>query len=89
MDFGVMYGAYRPAEADTNYWRIANFLFPFYAMVPTGVLGLEVRVRAWIPMDDGHTLAMTIGLGQAPPSRTAGSASRPYWTRAWATRKRR
>src|SRR5216683_1263551 len=27
MDFGVMYGAYRPAEADTNYWRIANFLF--------------------------------------------------------------
>jgi len=52
MDFGVMYGAYRPAEADTNYWRIANFLFPFYAMVPTGVLGLEIRVRAWVPMDE-------------------------------------
>jgi phthalate 4,5-dioxygenase len=71
-DFGVMYGAGRPAESDSTYWRIANFLFPFYAMVPTGVLGLEVRVRAWIPMDDGHTLAMTIGLGQAPQSRTAG-----------------
>jgi phthalate 4,5-dioxygenase oxygenase subunit len=71
-DFGVMYGARRPAEADSTYWRIANFLFPFYAMVPTGVLGLEVRVRAWVPMDDGHTLAMTIGLGQPPPSRTAG-----------------
>ena len=60
MDFGVMYGAYRPAEADTNYWRIANFLFPFYAMVPTGVLGLEIRVRAWVPMDDEHTLAITV-----------------------------
>ena len=71
-DFGVMYGAGRPAEADSTYWRVANFLFPFYAMVPTGVLGLEVRVRAWVPMDDGHTLAMTIGLGQAPPPRTAG-----------------
>jgi phenylpropionate dioxygenase-like ring-hydroxylating dioxygenase large terminal subunit len=60
-DSGVMYGACRPAEADTSYWRIANFLFPFWAMVPTGVLGLEVRARAWIPMDDEHTLALTIG----------------------------
>ena len=71
-EFGVMYGAARPAEDDSEYWRIANFLFPFYAMVPTGVLGLEVRVRAWVPMDDGHTLAMTIGLGQPSPPRTAG-----------------
>ncbi len=71
-DFGVMYGAGRPAEADSTYWRIANFLFPFWAMVPTGVLGLEVRVRGWIPMDDGHTLAITIGLGQPPQPRTAG-----------------
>ena len=83
-DFGVMYGAGRPAESDSTYWRIANFLFPFYAMVPTGVLGLEVRVRAWIPMDDGHTLAMTIGLGQAPPSRTAGRQTvGPPETTSW------
>ena len=71
-DFGVMYGAYRPAEADTNYWRIANFLFPFYAMIPTGVLGLEVRVRAWVPMDDAHTLAFLITHGAPPPPRNAG-----------------
>jgi len=71
-DSGVMYGAYRPAEADTNYWRIANFLFPFYAMIPTGVLGLEVRVRAWVPMDDAHTLAFLITHGAPPPPRNAG-----------------
>jgi phthalate 4,5-dioxygenase len=71
VDFGVMYGAYRPAEADTEYWRIANFLFPFYAMVPTGVLGLEVRVRAWVPIDDEHTLAISIA--RSPQgTRTAG-----------------
>jgi hypothetical protein len=70
--FGVMYGAYRPADADTTYWRIANFLFPFYAMVPTGVLGLEVRVRAWVPMDDEHTLAFLITHKGAPPARQAG-----------------
>jgi phthalate 4,5-dioxygenase len=71
MDFGVMYGAYRPAEADSEYWRIANFLFPFYAMVPTGVLGLEVRVRAWVPMDDEHTLAISIARS-AQGVRSAG-----------------
>jgi phenylpropionate dioxygenase-like ring-hydroxylating dioxygenase large terminal subunit len=71
-DFGVMYGARRPAEADTDYWRIANFLFPFYAMVPTGVLGLEIRVRAWVPMDDDHTLAVLVTHGAPPSARTAG-----------------
>jgi LigXa C-terminal domain like len=55
-DFGTMYGAYRPAEEDTNYWRIAAFLFPFYTMIPTGVLGLKVGVRAWVPIDDDRTM---------------------------------
>ena len=71
-DYGTTYGAGRPAEAGSTYWRNASFLFPFWAMVPTGVLGMEVRVRGWIPMDDSHTLAITISLGQAPQSRTAG-----------------
>jgi len=31
-DFGTAYGAYRPAEADTTYWRIGYAFFPFYAM---------------------------------------------------------
>jgi len=72
MDFGVMYGAYRPADPGSSYWRLANFLFPFYAMVPTGVLGLEVRVRAWVPMDDDHTLAISITKGAPAATRVAG-----------------
>ena len=55
-DFGVSYGAYRPAEEDSYYWRIAHFLFPFYTMIPTGVLGVQVLVRAWVPLDDNHTM---------------------------------
>ena len=35
-DYGAMYGAYRPAQPGHLYWRIASFLFPFYAMIPTG-----------------------------------------------------
>jgi phenylpropionate dioxygenase-like ring-hydroxylating dioxygenase large terminal subunit len=72
-DAGVMYTAYRPAETESIYYRIAQFLFPFYAMVPTGVLGLDVRVRAWIPMDDHHTLALTMAKPGVGASTTSWS----------------
>jgi len=58
---GAMYGAYRPATADVNYWRIAQFLFPFYALIPSGVLGLSKLIRAWVPMDDDHTMFFVMG----------------------------
>jgi hypothetical protein len=57
--WGTSYGAYRPAEEDTCYWRIAHQLFPFYAMIPTGTLGIEVRWRAYVPVDDDHTICWT------------------------------
>jgi len=60
-DGGSMYGAYRPATDDVNYWRIAQFLFPFYALIPTGVLGLSKLIRAWVPMDDDHTMFFVMG----------------------------
>jgi phenylpropionate dioxygenase-like ring-hydroxylating dioxygenase large terminal subunit len=59
-DFGTSYGAYRPAAADTYYWRIAHYLFPFYSMIPTGVLGQQVLVRAWVPVDDEHVMFWSI-----------------------------
>jgi phthalate 4,5-dioxygenase oxygenase subunit len=68
---GTLYAAYRPARPDTYYWRIAAFLMPFYVMTPTGVLGLEKRFRAWVPMDDAHTLAITVG---PPGVRALGNA---------------
>ena len=55
-EFGTSYGAYRPAEADTYYWRVAHFLFPFYTMIPTGLLGMQILVRAWVPADDDHMM---------------------------------
>src|SRR5581483_3149418 len=59
-EWGTSYGVSRPAEEDTSYWRIAHQLLPFYAMVPTGVLGIEVRFRAYVPMDDEYTMMWTI-----------------------------
>jgi phenylpropionate dioxygenase-like ring-hydroxylating dioxygenase large terminal subunit len=65
---GVMYGAFRPAAAGMDYWRIAQFLFPCYAMIPSGTLGHEILVRAWVPMDDEHTLYVNMGM----PGTTRG-----------------
>ena len=55
-DFGTCYGAYRPAEEDTYYWRMANFLFPFYTQVPPGTLAVKRQFRAWVPLDDDHVM---------------------------------
>ena len=60
-DFGTSYGAYRPAEDGTYYWRIAHCLFPFFSMIPTGVLGREVRFSCYVPVDDEHTLEWGFG----------------------------
>ena len=76
-EWGTSYGVYRPAEEDTYYWRIAHQLFPFYAMVPTGVLGLEVRFRAYVPIDDEHTMMWTVtrrANGRAQAETPPGSA---------------
>jgi phthalate 4,5-dioxygenase oxygenase subunit len=59
-EFGAAYGAYRPAEQDSYYWRIAYVMFPFYAMQPQGELGPEVKMNAYVPVDDEHTLQWEI-----------------------------
>jgi len=69
--FGSSYGCYRPAEPDTYYWRIAHFLFPFYTMIPTGVLGLQVLVRAWVPVDDDHVMFWSLAVPSTRMGRGA------------------
>jgi phthalate 4,5-dioxygenase oxygenase subunit len=59
-EFGATYGLHRPAESDSTYWRIAHFLFPFYAMVPTGRLGDKIEALAVVPVDDEHCIRWTM-----------------------------
>jgi nitrite reductase/ring-hydroxylating ferredoxin subunit len=73
-DAGVCYGAYRDGPPDQYYWRIAQFLLPFYAMAPGGLLGGgPTPVACYVPMDDYSTT--TIGLS-APSARAAELARR-------------
>jgi len=65
-EYGTMSGTYRLAAADTYYWRIYQFLFPFYALIPPGALGQQALVRAWVPIDDTHTMFWNMSV---PPTR--------------------
>jgi hypothetical protein len=75
--WGTSYGVRRPAEEDTYYWRIAHQLFPFYAMVPTGVLGLEIRWRAYVPIDDDHVMVWTVNKLKPDASRPVSPRGTP------------
>jgi phenylpropionate dioxygenase-like ring-hydroxylating dioxygenase large terminal subunit len=69
-EVGTMYAAFRPAEEDTYYYRFAQFLMPFWTMIPTSTLGVQVIARAWVPIDDDHTMFWNMS---APATRgTAG-----------------
>jgi len=57
---GSCYGAYREAKPGFDYWRIAQWLFPFYSMAPAGLLGLGKGLFARVPMDDTHTMSYLI-----------------------------
>ena len=57
--WGTLYGAYRPADARQTYWRFASFLFPFWTLIPQGPFE-RVHARGWVPLDDTHTMFVSI-----------------------------
>jgi phthalate 4,5-dioxygenase oxygenase subunit len=67
--FGTTYGAYRPGDEGMNYWRIAHFLFPFWTMPPGSPMERQMIARAWVPMDDEHTMFYHISRAGSGPSR--------------------
>jgi hypothetical protein len=68
-EFGTAYGAYRPTDDGQVYWRLAYMLFPFYTMIPTDVLGEAVRIRAWVPIDSGHTMVWSMNAPRVPSAQ--------------------
>jgi phenylpropionate dioxygenase-like ring-hydroxylating dioxygenase large terminal subunit len=57
---GVLYTAARRLGDGRVYHRVHPFLFPIYTMVGGGTSDREVSFngKAWVPMDDEHTLAL-------------------------------
>jgi phenylpropionate dioxygenase-like ring-hydroxylating dioxygenase large terminal subunit len=58
--WGATYGAYRPAGEGKTYWRIGHFMFPFWSITPSAPFGMQVYARAWVPLDDHHTMSFRI-----------------------------
>ena len=54
--WGAQYAAYRPAGQGRTYWRFGNFMFPFWSQQPSSEFGNNVNARAWVPLDDSHTM---------------------------------
>jgi phthalate 4,5-dioxygenase len=54
--WGTRYGAWREARPGVRYWRIANALFPFWTQTPGIAFTRNIQARAWVPLDDEHTM---------------------------------
>jgi phenylpropionate dioxygenase-like ring-hydroxylating dioxygenase large terminal subunit len=55
-DYGMLYANRRPAEDDSWLWSIGSFLLPFFTMVNSIDLGVQLITRAWVPIDDEHVM---------------------------------
>ena len=57
-NYGVLIGAQRDIDKVNCYWRLTQFLLPFYVM--TGPYGENPtrHTRMWVPMDDDTTMLM-------------------------------
>jgi phenylpropionate dioxygenase-like ring-hydroxylating dioxygenase large terminal subunit len=59
---GLMYGAYRPADATNvdTHWRLAQLVTPCWVIPPAAMLEDQIMIKGYVPMDDTHTMVFTI-----------------------------
>jgi phthalate 4,5-dioxygenase oxygenase subunit len=69
-EFGCSYGAYRPGEPDSNYFRTMHWLYPWVTMTPVIKLGTTANCVVTVPLDDTHTMSWNMSTGRfgQPPS---------------------
>jgi len=72
-EWGVMYGGYRPNDDGRTSWRVAHFMFPFWTQTPNNVFQNRAIARAWVPMDDTHSMLfdITCGVDEGNPAYTS------------------
>ena len=58
-DYGFIAASQRSVEEDKAYWRMNQFLLPFYTMI-TSEPGNARMTRMWVPMDDTHCWVIAI-----------------------------
>ncbi|MFA7680744.1 MAG: Rieske 2Fe-2S domain-containing protein [Pigmentiphaga sp.] len=58
-DYGMVVGARRQADEDHYYWRITQYLTPFYTMIAPRPGG-PISGHAWVPIDDENCWVFTM-----------------------------
>ncbi len=66
MDYGMLVGAKRHAEKGELYWRITQFLMPWYTMIPP-YEDSPRGAHAWVPMDDENVYTWNINWNPTRP----------------------
>jgi len=66
-DFGMSIAARRDYDEQTAYWRVNQFLMPFYTLVPPFSKFPELSGHAWVPIDDEHTLCVMFSYHPSGP----------------------
>ncbi len=66
-DYGFVIGARRNAGADEFYWRITQFLLPFYTMIAPATETGPLLGHAWTPIDDHNTWVFTMSWDRFKP----------------------
>lgn len=56
--YGVSIASRRTVDEVTRYWRVNQFVAPFWTLVPPQSKFPELSGHAWLPMDDEHTLCL-------------------------------
>ncbi|HTE83161.1 MAG TPA: Rieske 2Fe-2S domain-containing protein, partial [Dehalococcoidia bacterium] len=56
-EYGVAIAARRAAEEDSYYWRITQFLMPFFTLIPPYGNDPVFGGHVWVPIDDELTLS--------------------------------
>jgi nitrite reductase/ring-hydroxylating ferredoxin subunit len=80
VDYGLRIAARRNAEPGKHYWRITQFLFPYYTMIPPvgnfeNSEGQPYAGHAWVPIDDENTWTWSFG---ANPARDYTAEEREF-----------
>jgi hypothetical protein len=72
-----MYAAYRHGDPGTYYYRFGHFVMPFWTLFPIGPFARNIIGQAWVPMDDTHTMIITLSWKRRTPPLSMMKSGRP------------
>ena len=64
---GMSIASRRVLDENTWYWRVNQFLLPFYTLVPPQSRYPELSGHAWVPLDDENTLCIMFSYHPSQP----------------------